>query len=130
MAKYVTNSFSLNMLSETNAEISVRPLSLAAAAAMAAGALSIVGHAEIAAVTSSELGVPVAFNRATVALAPGDRLLVAQYRGPRLPEGATTLPGGAAIEYLAVSIHRPCDCDAEFAHSPECAAVAGDLVPA
>lgn len=31
-----------------------------------------------------------------------DMLLVAQYVGPRLPEGATTLPEGAHIEFFTV----------------------------
>ena len=31
-----------------------------------------------------------------------DALLVAQYRGPRLPEGATELPAGATLEFWLV----------------------------
>lgn len=31
------------------------------------------------------------------------RMLVAQYRGPRLPEGATVLPEGAEIEYWLIT---------------------------
>ena len=35
--------------------------------------------------------------------APGvDALIVAQYRGPRLPEGATELPPGAKLEFWLV----------------------------
>lgn len=51
--------------------------------------VSGVGHADTAAVFSSELGLPVECNRMSVTLQPGDRVLVGQYTGPRLPEGAT-----------------------------------------
>lgn len=44
--------------------------------------------------------VPV--NRASYTLVPGEKLLVAQYKGPRLPEGATKLPEGATIEFYLV----------------------------
>lgn len=41
--------------------------------------------------------------RLTVKLRYRDQALVAQYRGPRLPEGATSLPEGAEIEYWLVT---------------------------
>jgi hypothetical protein len=63
---------------------------------------SVVGHADTAAVFSSVLGRVVAHNRETVKLAPDDILLVGQYIGPRLPEGATALPEGATIEWWIV----------------------------
>lgn len=65
---------------------------------------SAVGHTDTAAVYSDVLGVAVPANRVTIALKPGDRMIVGQYRGPRLPEGATTLPAGATIQWLRVSI--------------------------
>lgn len=40
--------------------------------------------------------------RTNVVLEPGQALLVAQYKGPRLPEGATELPVGAKIEWWLV----------------------------
>lgn len=60
---------------------------------------SAVGHADTAAVFSSILGRPVAVNRVNVKLDQQTILLVGQYIGPRLPEGATTLPDGATIEW-------------------------------
>lgn len=45
---------------------------------------------------------PVVANRVNVKLEPGVLILVGQYIGPRLPEGATTLPEGASIEWWTV----------------------------
>lgn len=104
MVKFVLNAFSLNMLAEMPASIKVEEVSREDAAALAAQAVSAVGHTDTAAVFSSVLGVPVPANRATVSLAKGDRVLVGQYRGPRLPEGATTLPEGATIQWVVVTV--------------------------
>ena len=42
--------------------------------------------------------------RVTVDLKKGDYLLVAQYQGPRLPEGVTELPEGAQIVFRYITI--------------------------
>jgi hypothetical protein len=60
--------------------------------------VSIVGHED----TARILGVP--FNRKSVKLREGDKLYVAQYDGPRLPEGATALPEGAKFIWYEVRI--------------------------
>ena len=57
---------------------------------------SIVGHPD----TARLLGVEC--NRQSVMLGPDDDLIVAQYIGPRLPEGATELPEGARIAWVRV----------------------------
>jgi len=78
------------------------PISATTAAQIVAteeAVLSAVGHADTAAVISYVLNYPVPANRATVKLSPGDRALVAQYIGPRLTEGATSLPEGARLEF-------------------------------
>ena len=100
---YILNAFSLNML-DGNADIIVQEISQAVVASLAADCTSAVGHADTAAVFSSVLGVTVPCNRATVALKEGDLALVGQYSGPRLPEGATSLPEGAAIKWLVVGV--------------------------
>lgn len=64
----------------------------------AEGAVSIIGHADLAAM----LGLP--FNRQSVILQHGDVLYVAQVIGGRLPEGCTTLPDGVAIQWIYVEI--------------------------
>ena len=63
---------------------------------------SAVGHADTAAVLSTVLGVDVPMNRTTLQMEHGVALLVGQYKGPRLPEGATALPEGATIEWWLV----------------------------
>jgi hypothetical protein len=59
---------------------------------------SAVGHAD----TAAALGVPA--NRISVALQPGDVLLVAQLQGGRLPEGSTTLPEGFQFSWVQVTL--------------------------
>lgn len=99
------NAFSLNMFAAFPAQMSVREISLEEARALAkAGLESAVGHADTANVFASQLGTEVPANRVTVSLAKGDVCLVGQYRGPRLPEGATVLPEGATIQWLVVEV--------------------------
>jgi hypothetical protein len=50
------------------------------------------------------LNVPL--NRTTVELKNDDTAIVAQYRGPRLEEGAKILPEGAAIEFYFVKVNK------------------------
>ena len=60
---------------------------------------SYIGHEDLA----NLLGVPA--NRATCPeLKPGEQFIVAQYRGPRLPEGSKTLPETAKIEFRWMKI--------------------------
>lgn len=72
----------------------------------ALSATSVVGHADIAAALSGMVGVDVPVNRVSVSLQPGDKLVVGQYVGPRLPEGCKILPDGAKIEWYIVSCHK------------------------
>ena len=103
---FILNAFSLNMI-VGNADIVVREITQSVAAGLAADCISAVGHADTAAVFSNVLGVTVPCNRVTVALKEGDVALVGQYSGPRLPEGATTLPEGATIKWLVVRVSAP-----------------------
>jgi hypothetical protein len=98
------NAFSLNMLASFPASVEVRECGLLQAQELATTAESAVGHADTATVFSAVLGAPVPANRATVSLNKGDRALVGQYIGPRLPEGATSLPEGATITWLVVDV--------------------------
>lgn len=124
MRLYVSNAFSLSMLDRSaqkgnpmgyTPRVSDEPLVHArvprpvddprsAFSALSQGreVVSVVGHANTAAILGQALGVDLATNRVSVKLAAGDTLLVGQYIGPRLPEGATELPEGATIEWWLV----------------------------
>lgn len=105
----IANAFSLNMLS---LEVGVTDLHICPASPdvirqdieEAGGFTSIVGHADTAAIFSSLLGLDVPCNRATFTLEEDHILFVGQYKGPRLPEGATELPDGAKVEWAMVTI--------------------------
>jgi hypothetical protein len=108
------NAFSLNMLAGSCllqvSEISLdgaHLLVLAWEDANFEGKLvftNAVGHPDTASLLSKLIGVRVAPQRATVTLLPNTKLLVAQYSGPRLPEGATSLPEGASLKFFLVSL--------------------------
>ena len=100
---YLVNAFSLNMLT-SDANLLVHQVDEKIAAELAEVCISAVGHADTARVFSNVLGVPVVCNRTNVTLEKGGLALVGQYSGPRLPEGATTLPEGASIKWLVVGV--------------------------
>lgn len=109
MRHIICNAFSLNMLNDyegATTRLVVHRLYLDEARRCATSAnaevSSAVGHADTAAVFSGILGVPVPCNRTTVTVDLNTQLLVGQYSGPRLPEGATSLPDGAEIKWYLV----------------------------
>ena len=63
--------------------------------------------ADTAAIFSQQLGVEIPAARVTVSLTHGEIILVGQYSGPRLPEGATTLPEGATIKWFTLYAKFP-----------------------
>ena len=63
-----------------------------------------IGHQSTADLLTSLLGVEVEMNRVSVSLNAGDQVLVAQYKGPRLSEGATELPEGSELAFLLVTV--------------------------
>ena len=66
---------------------------------------SIIGHESTALFLSDQLGLPINYNRATVTLEPGDVLLLCQFVGGRLPEGATELPDGCRLEWRRIMVY-------------------------
>lgn len=101
----LTNAFSLNMLpAGFSGLVHVKSVTAEIAKMAVIDGGSAVGHGDTAAVFSAALGYPVPVARRTVALAKGDVIVVGQYRGPRLAPGATTLPEGATIEWLEVTV--------------------------
>jgi hypothetical protein len=101
---YITNAFSLNMLTEFPCSIHTKEISRDEAIRFAELGTSAIGHADTAAVFSDVLETVLPANRITLSIAKDESLLVGQYVGPRLPEGATELPEGAAIKWLLVKV--------------------------
>ena len=104
----VTNSFSLNMIEREKKGVQIKadPITLSQAREIAGlGAESAVGHADTAKIFSSLLGVEIPAERKTLSIKNGS-VLVGQYTGPRLPEGATELPEGAEINWWIVEIRQ------------------------
>ncbi len=60
---------------------------------------SALGHADLAGLVSGFLAYPLAVDRSSVTLTPGDRALVCQYRSPRLTEGTTRLSDDARLDW-------------------------------
>ena len=101
---YLLNAFSANMLEELTALVRFTEISATTMAELAQESVSAVGHADTSALFSAILGIEVPCNRVTVTLKAGDNALLGQYTGPRLPEGATTLPEGASIKWVLVNV--------------------------
>jgi hypothetical protein len=118
----LANAFSLNMLNIGNdtLTVSIKKLTVDEARNLLApdGHLDpkvviAIGHTDTARIVGDLLGLPeediarmveAAQNRPTVKMTAGDKAVVAQYIGPRLPEGATRLPEGARIEFFLVAL--------------------------
>ena len=98
------NAFSANMIGTFPVSVMLTEIAVEEARVLAKDCASAVGHADTAAVFGEILGTPVPMARVTVALATGDRALLGQYSGPRLPEGATSLPTGATIKWILVEV--------------------------
>ncbi len=115
---YFTNAFSLNMVAPEALEIdpsgtgkflqlrfhSVTQETIINVAKIAGVVINAIGHADLAAIVHNRLhsggfDLPPA-ERVSIQLQHRDRLLIAQYIGPRLPEKTTTLPEGAAITWI------------------------------
>ena len=112
---YITNSFTLAMLPawrlvdmDAETSIHIQPVDPAAFLADAEKrhgmAISAVGHADTAALFSSLLDIPIQFNRQSIVIGENDEVLVGQYHGPRMAEGNKTLPEGAEIRWMAVTL--------------------------
>ena len=102
---YLTNTLSLTMFPQKGHALIFQPITLDGARnLLRAEFTSGVDHAQTAAIASDLLGLPIKKQRIDIQLQPSDKLLVIQYRGPRLPEGATKLPPDTTLEFWQV--HR------------------------
>ncbi len=113
MATYLTNALSLNQYNSVIDSgqrflLNVEPISQEMTAEFLTvydtNFVSAIGHSDTAAIVSSLLGIEVTANRISVDLQPQDTMIIAQYSGPRLPEGCTELPEGSEIKFLRVQI--------------------------
>jgi len=102
MANYLSNAFSLSML-PLNGSITIKVEEISPQQ-VPTDTISVVGHQDIAQILSNILKREVSYNRVTTKLKPTDVVYVAQYMGPRLPEGTKELPPGAEIQFLKVTI--------------------------
>jgi hypothetical protein len=117
------NSFSISMIRKEGNDVSFVPLTLEEARGLfwpgAGGGSpltgydemsdgpcvdSYVGHKDTAQILSGLLEFEVPVRRASADLTDGSPAVVAQYAGPRLPEGATMLPEGATIQFWIVRL--------------------------
>jgi hypothetical protein len=102
--KYLGNAFSAGMLSG-DSDVAFRFLSASDVRHMLGDDWeSCVGHDDTALLLTALLGVDVQKRRVSTELRPGDVLYVAQYNGPRLPDGATSLPKGAKIRWIEARV--------------------------
>lgn len=107
---YLVNAFSINMLTDLLEQgplsVHIVPVDSKYVSNLLADRdfTSAVGHADTARIISNILGIDVPVNRVNVSLRWGDAIIVAQYTGPRLSEGATELPEGAQIRFFMVYI--------------------------
>jgi hypothetical protein len=103
--KYVGNAFSAGML-QYGCCVRFTFLTLEEAKAWIAENewQSCVGHADTAVLISAMLGSVISMQRTSTELHSGDELLIAQYNGSRLSEGAVSLPEGAKIRWILAEI--------------------------
>lgn len=97
------NAFSLNMLISINATIKTEELTIPQTVeTLSEGFQSGMGHSTE--LVSSILGMDIPMNRSNNKIDNGESVIVAQYVGPRLPEGAVELPEGATLKFIRVTV--------------------------
>jgi hypothetical protein len=99
---YISNAFSLNMLNNS-AQLNFIKVSKVSAEELSRYCVSAIGHEDTAKAVSILLEKDFSQNRISIEFTGS--LLVAQYRGPRLEEGTTTLPEESQIEFWLVTIY-------------------------
>ncbi len=110
---YIGNAFSLSMLDREQqaGEYARKPIPCAdpkklvdQCISFGTPIISVMGHSYTIPIFEKELGgIKLALNRINLKLTSiNERLLVGQYIGERLPEGATELPEGSIIEWWTI----------------------------
>ena len=69
---------------------------------------SSIGHQSMADLLSEMTGITIPMNRSSnkINCSQDGYILLAQYTGPRLPEGAIELPEGADIQFYVVHVYN------------------------
>lgn len=100
---YIVNAFSLNMVASLagNFSIHFEPI---APADIPRDVQSGLGHDDIVYFVNQATGLNLEKNRCNNEFTHGDVFYIAQYIGPRLAEGSTTLPEDATIKYFKVTV--------------------------
>lgn len=118
MKLIVSNAFSLNMLPESfNGHVTISTVDdiksvvdIVKTFSRTGDCINAIGHKSIDDIVRGELlkdGCALQEgSRVTVELDFKTLLLVAQYKGERLPEGATELPEGATIVWMLVALDK------------------------
>lgn len=111
MNLFILNAFSLSMLQELPSVMYVEEIEVENVKRLIdtcpsnqINFISAIGHENMSIMLTDVLERHIALNRISVYLEKSDRCIIAQYNGPRLPEGATTLPDNASIKWLLVTI--------------------------
>ena len=105
MEKFIVSTFTAGMISSKKFSVSFENVELETAQRWIEEnqPISAVGHAQTAEIASNWLGKLIAFNRLSLAV-KDCQLLIVQYKGPRLPEGATKVPEGATFELILATV--------------------------
>jgi hypothetical protein len=108
---YIANAFSLNMLPDN----AVNNLAIVNISKSDVDSLirvpgqqiiNAIGHPTTDVIIRNMLtGLPIG-ERLNVKINSGDSLIVAQYSGPRLPEGAVALPEGAGFKWYLIGLNE------------------------
>ncbi len=101
----LANAFSINMLSGDSVVKFTQITAEQARELLKDRIESFVGHNDTANVLTTLLGIPITINRASLIAQKGESFIVAQFSGPRLPEGTTSLPEGAKITFWLVEVN-------------------------
>ena len=109
---YIANAFSINMLAYYSAIVKVEPISIQEVGFWLAAehVESAVGHESTVAVINAALEAAgydectIECKRSTIQVGPSEKVIVAQYKGPRLEEGTKVLPEGATLEWYMVKV--------------------------
>ena len=103
MAVIISNAFSFNMISQSEGNLRFEEIPAEKVKTVLGDEfVNACGHS--CELINSLTGLTLVKNRINNSLVPGDTLVVCQYVGPRLAEGATSLPDGATMKFLKVTL--------------------------